>query len=191
MKSLPQTEVRHARPSSCRPVPAAPAGAAALGRRVGRGYFCSESQREKGYDAGELAVGVRGEGGLVDARSPDRHTWELGCGGKSTHQESQVQVSTLSCPGRPANPTIGPGAAAPETFLAFDRDLRLPSASASQVDGAVQTLLNEDTTRRPPGPCDGGGGRAASNSPTQAWLSPLGTCASSLSPLWSWATCQL
>lgn len=124
---------------------------------------------------------------MPDPRTGTPGNWALV--GKALIRSPKFKCPLCPAPGWPAKLTIGPGPAAPDMFLAFDRDLRLPSAPAPQADGMVQTLLTEDTTRRPPDPCDGGGGGAASHTPTLAWLSPRGAGASSFSLLWSWAMC--
>lgn len=124
---------------------------------------------------------------MPDPRTGTPGNWALV--GKALIRSPKFKCPLCPAPGWPAKLTIGPGPAAPDMFLAFDRDLRLPSAPAPQADGMVQTLLTENTTRRPPDPCDGGGGGAASHTPTLAWLSPRGAGASSFSLLWSWAMC--
>lgn len=124
---------------------------------------------------------------MPDPRTGTPGNWALV--GKALIRSPKFKCLLCPAPGWPAKLTIGPGPAAPDMFLAFDRDPRLPSAPAPQADDMVQTLLTEDTTRRPPDPCDGGGGGAASHTPTLAWLSPRGAGASSFSLLWSWAMC--
>lgn len=126
---------------------------------------------------------------MPDPRTGTPGNWALV--GKALIRSPKFKCPLCPAPGWPAKLTIGPGPAAPDMFLASDRDPRLPSAPAPQADGMVQTLLTEDTTqrRRPPDPCDAGGGGAASHTPTLAWLSPGGAGASSFSLLWSWAMC--
>lgn len=126
---------------------------------------------------------------MPDPRTGTPGNWALV--GKALIRSPKFKCPLCPAPGWPAKLTIGPGPAAPDMFLASDRDPRLPSAPAPQADGMVQTLLTEDTTQRrcPPDPCDGGGGGAASHTPTLAWLSPRGAGASSFSLLWSWAMC--